>query len=968
MNLRGHQIRLLVVQRGGAEMTSKTPGKAWWDWIDAPSADPPVRGLVTVATYDRDGRPAEECALMEKAAAYGADAVFFEATQSGRPATAQAFVYASNSVPDDLDFAKLHRQLWSWGGVPLIYRKNHGRLQLFRCAHQADFLKGTQLRCNPVSTFAIAAEVSADPWWDAERLYNGSLWNDADTCKHLLSSQKAAHKSLFDAIKDLSELLDESRVLQKSLRRRLVILSLLIAYLEQRKVFPKGYFGRFQHGADRFFEVLCNGEALVALLKALEDRFNGNVFNLSDEEVAQLLKSQQLGRFASLVEGRQESNGQLTLWELYSFKDLPIELISQIYQLFVHDIASSVYTPPFLVRFLVDETLSWDRIDRLHANGEIILDPACGSGVFLVEAYKRLVLHWRTRNQWMQPDVTVLRGLMTRLRGVDIEQGAVELAAFSLCLALCDALEPEAIRKSIKLFPVLAGQSLHHSCFFEAKRNGLLTDPVGVILGNPPFRSKLGTSGAEQSYANYRRQHGEVVPDKQIGYLFLHEAMDAVVPGGVLCMLQQYNFLYNQKSLSFRRRFLRSYDVREIIDLVSVRGLFGAADTKIVVVVAEKNAPNPSSKVLHVTFRRSGRTEAEQGFELDYYDLHQVPLALALKHDLVWRANLMGGARALDSARRLAGFPTLKQFAYEQGWEIGEGFIEGQKGKLVLAPHLTGKPYLPSMALKTEGPDLTQLTTVKGKRFKTYYSERRFTPPMLLIRENKNLDHWLWDSGYLTYSQQIVGICAPSAQKAQLKVIDGWLKTSIRLQQAHLALSSPRLFAQKATALQADDVFSLIYPPDGRLDLSVNEQIVLDDVVDYYDDLIRLGDKSGAMQKASPRELAAFNQVYCAQLSAIYRRSPLTALAAYTWSGAICQPFCFGSGKIDWSDAEQLRDKINLLLHQEESKSLGMTGIVRLYDGPFIFLLKTDRVRHWMRSVALRDADETMADLRDQGF
>jgi 23S rRNA G2445 N2-methylase RlmL len=39
---------------------------------------------------------------------------------------------------------------------------------------------------------------------------------------------------------------------------------------------------------------------------------------------------------------------------------------------------------------MLDQALSWQRMDRLIANGEVILDPACGSGVFVVEAYKRL--------------------------------------------------------------------------------------------------------------------------------------------------------------------------------------------------------------------------------------------------------------------------------------------------------------------------------------------------------------------------------------------------------------------------------------------------------------------------------------------------------------------------------------------------------------------------------------------------
>ncbi|MDE0879623.1 MAG: hypothetical protein OSB00_13320 [Sphingomonas bacterium] len=45
-----------------------------------------------------------------------------------------------------------------------------------------------------------------------------------------------------------------------------------------------------------------------------------------------------------------------------------------------------------------------------------------------------------------------------------------------------------------------------------------------------------------------------------------------------------------------------------------------------------------------------------------------------------------------------------------------------------------------------------------------------------------------------------------------------------------------------------------------------------------------------------------------------------------------------------------------------------MTRIVRLYDDRFVFLLKPSRLRYWLRSIALRDADDIMHDLREQGF
>ena len=105
----------------------------------------------------------------------------------------------------------------------------------------------------------------------------------------------------------------------------------------------------------------------------------------------------------------------MTLWQLYSFKDLPVELISHVYQLFVKDTATAVYTPPFLVRLMLDEALSWERLDRLVERKEVILDPACGSGVFLVEAYKRLVLHWRSRNEWRKPTKRDLKKLLKKV-------------------------------------------------------------------------------------------------------------------------------------------------------------------------------------------------------------------------------------------------------------------------------------------------------------------------------------------------------------------------------------------------------------------------------------------------------------------------------------------------------------------------------------------------------------------------
>jgi hypothetical protein len=945
-------------------------GRDWLFEFDRARVGVVNEGIVSVEGYERDGRPPEEVTIMEKAAFYEAHAVFFEAPHDGKPPIAQAFIYRSEAPSQNRNFAILHQRLWSWGGVPLVYRVSAGMVQLFRCAHRPDFLKDGEIICNPFKTLKLAANIAEDPWWDADRLRNGTLWDDPQVCKKLLSSNLAAQKTLINAVKELYENLNKEGILPKALRRKLLILSVLIAYLEERDVFEDGYFGRFKKGADKFFQVMADGSALVALLEHLEARFNGHVFVLSDDERETLASSKQLPRFAKLVEGRQESSGQLTLWKRYSFADLPVELISHIYQLFVHDSSVAVYTPQFLVRLMLGEVLSWERLDRLERNDEVILDGACGSGIFLVEAYKRLVLHWRYRNGWKRPNQTVLKKLLTsRIRGVDLEGGAVELASFSLCLAICDALEPMEIRASMKLFPALKEKFIHTGCFFETREQGKVKDKVGVIVGNPPFASKLSTDGAKRAYDRYQKEHGDL-PDKQVAYLFLHESMEVLTPGGVLSMLQQYNFLYNQQSLGFRRKFIERWDVREILDFISVRGLFqkGSADTKVIAVVAAAQPAPPNRQILHATFRRSGRADAEQGFDIDYYDMHWLPRELVASNDGVWRSDLLGGGRVLGLADRTCKFRSLKELIQQSKWEIGEGWIVGNANDPRPAQHVIGKSYIRAEDLNDAEVVKSKLRIVSAKTLQRPRRAEIYTPPLLLVHKHEDLGFGKWMHSYLTYPHTIFGISAARGNADDLMKAADWLSNQKRQLQGLLALRGTSSLTSKATAVLSDDILELPFPEEWDLRLSGHEEILIDDIVDYYRDLVRLGEDSIAMKESGVCGLPAFNEIFTARINGVYNKNKLQALPAQAWPGVICQPYIFGKGNVDWSGAEELKDKVDALLREKRGGGLNITRIARLYDGACIYLLKPDRLRYWLRSVALRDADETLADLAQQGF
>jgi hypothetical protein len=446
--------------------------------------------------------------------------------------------------------------------------------------------------------------------------------------------------------------------------------------------------------------------------------------------------------------------------------------------------------------------------------------------------------------------------------------------------------------------------------------------------------------------------------------------MEMIAPGGVLAMLQQYNLLYNQQSLDFRKNFISKWDVREILDFVSVRGLFqkGGADTKVLVIVAESSRPPEDRRILHATFRRSGRVDAEQGFDVDYYDLHWLPRELVLNNDGVWRADLLGGGRALTLIDRLRQFPTLGAFAEKRGWNYGEGFIEGRRRVNRPSDHIVGKALLPSEALTADGIDESQIDVAPKKPIEGPRSAARFTAPLLLIREQMDIPHAVWPRGYLTYKNQIVGFAAPSKDLPVFREIDQWLSREATALAAFVAGVSVKLFTQRSTTLSGADILALPYPEGGTLDLAPNEQIIVDDIVKYQRDVVRLGENSAGMATRAGSALVSFSRVFTKQVNAIYRDTPLRALKPHTWPGITCQPFVFGHGDVDWENAVELGDRLDRLLKERDNRTLSVTRIARIYDDRFIFLLKPDRLRYWLESVALRDADEMLADLRAQGF
>ncbi|MCH8042275.1 MAG: N-6 DNA methylase [Planctomycetes bacterium] len=929
-------------------------------------------GLVAV-NHSLTELAADEAAVVRQAAAFEyVDFVFFRRFDDNRSSRVCAYVVDNDKHKLSNDkLANLHAALWLHGVAPLIYVTSATRIDILTCARGPDFWsKSRQTHVfKPAEQISLASSVERElkklRRFQAFRLADGTFWDDPRNAKYS-KHRKAAHETLIQAIVDVDAELGGD---EKPILRRLLLLMVLIKYLEDRSVFPSpGWFGTYCKGARSFFEVLKEGtpDGVLSLLRNLQRRFNGDVFDLPPD-ASQLLTESALRQFAELVEARTIKK-QRYLWELHSFEHIPVEIISHLYNRFLKG-KGQVYTPPFLASLILDYAMPYEQL----RGDERVLDPACGSGVFLVGAYRRLVNVWRKNNNWKEPNVKTLKRILSdSIFGVERDPTAVDLTAFSLSLAVCDALKPNVIWKDLN-FDRLRNHNIFERDFFDclptSQEHGdeSATDvelgKFDVIVGNPPFESKLSESGNRLN-EKLTRDRG-TLPDKQAAYLFLEQALTLLKPKAAACLLQPYGFLYNQKTFDFRSRIIRQSTIEAILDFVSIRNLFDGADTKPVAILVRNQEPDERHRISHFTFRRTYLAHQRLGFELDHYDCHQVPQGLAASEALIWRINLLGGGRLFRISDRLRHMRSLQAFVESKGWIFREGFIIGnRKWK---APFLTGSDFLPTNALTINGIGASKINTVTETHFEAPRIEELFQPALVLIKEHISLPCEFWDHGNLTFRHEIVGIHA-STRKAELRDFCKVFKAR-RSQYVFICLiHSSRALLAKATAILKADIAALPYPEENDdLAFAFWEKVIQEDTLDYIADFIRLGQNSALLRKVAGKEtVGQYAKLYRKLLGSVYEN--LEIAEPVFFDGVICQPFFFGKKpEIEWLD-DGCEEHLRELVHGEYGTVLRTNRVVRFYDQNVVFVVKPDRLRYWIRSTAIRDADDTLVDLQEQGY
>lgn len=982
-------------------------------------------GMRFVSEKDKEQDKPDVYLALEQAADFGATAVYFRFYDNAKPPQPQVYIYDRTELKDYPESdADIHHMLWNAGIVPFCFIFKSSKVLVYNCSKKPSYDELGVFTTDEHGLINLLDEAQKElEIYNAKKFDSGLFWESEAGKK--FDFNQGAYQQLLDQLKNVKSIII-SRVGNEhaSLVKRLLMMLILIKYLEERKgddgngaLIPNEFYKKFKPDNPSLEGVLDNPDTFIAVLQELtkKESFNGHLFYLNEaEQIAlknkidpNLLKYFVRGDMEFFAGNKQSSVGQISLWRLYEFNYLPIELISHIYEDFLVDEKGQkkegvVYTPPYLVQFLIDHAMPLATPQK-HFK---VLDPACGSGIFLVGAYKRMIQWWRYENDWKRPgkeDIEDLKQILKNsILGCDIEAEAVTLSYFSLSLALLDSLSPKEIWGNVH-FDNLIGTNLIQGDFFKTIYEGKLKEKFQLIIGNPPFKSSF-TKWAEkidneEKNSNVNRHD---VPDKQVSLLFLEQSLKLLAGAGKCCLiLPSGPTLYNSGSLDFRKYLFEQYWVKSIFDFTPLRtklfvGSSSNAKPAVVAITAENSEPRGRS-CFHYIFRRTKVSGEKIDFEIDHYDIHEIAYDTALNNARVWQSNFMGGGRLHYLLNKILILRTLGEYLEEKvtnnGWMVGEGWISSGNEEVKRVRELSLRNYrtdveeseFSRLEKKYKADWITghnyvvtgsftekKIEEIKESDIQYYYRSAKdnkeiFKPPHLLIKEQTGVNSIPieYREDYLTFKNEIIGIHAPEKDQKQLKKIESRFKGS-KLYSALLWLLSGRSITAREGVVLKQDILSLPYPEE-EIDFDPIEEILLSDISIYYSEFRKTGEKSIVLSRPNKKDLEAFGELYCRILNSVF--GGFKPLKPVVGNDFIAFPFVLGdSTEMDIPrDISDIEVKLNSLIDSQQGFNLWVKRIVKIYHKNVIFLYKPNQKRYWLRSIAIRDADETFLDLYKQG-
>ena len=574
--------------------------------------------------------------------------------------------------------AEIQHTCWNFQKVLFLYVYTKTEIRIYNCSVKpfvldkniADLKLKSQLQELQLFCCEETEEVklkTLNTLFSRIAIDTGFIWSaiEAKEIKDKLNLQNRVDKYLIKSLINVSRKLEKEGLKDKDIIHKLVMRSLFLLYLEDKGATTKPFYATFLDHADSYFKVLENIEATYNLFQRLSNDFNGSLFTITQEE-RNLVKPNHLELIKKCFINGCENDEQITLfegWRLFDFSIIRIELLSEIYENFLSELdeknkkdSGTFYTPPSLVELILNEKLPIQK-DKTNYNIKT-LDPSCGSGIFLVQSFKRLVKRYENKYQKKLTDFDILvKILKDNIFGIEIEPKSIKVAAFSLYLALLDNLDPKTgwWNGNIK-FPYLINDpddlTLNEQGYNLFKRDTISDLEISklqnfqLVVGNPPF----GTKNLSTTIKVYCEANDFA---KEMVLPFMHKA-PLLAPKGEIALIFNTKVLTNTGGTyqNFRQWLFNQNYVEKIYNFSILRKakknfggqLFGSAVEPISIVFYQKEKPeNPKETITYYAPKTYIKNDVLEGIVIDSSDEKHLPRIECEKKDSkIWKIAMWG--------------------------------------------------------------------------------------------------------------------------------------------------------------------------------------------------------------------------------------------------------------------------------------------------------------------------------------
>ena len=787
------------------------------------------------------------------------------------------------------------------------------------------------------------------------------------------------------------------------LLRKLVVKCILVKYIEEqvdeygKNIFKDKYFNTYLNtqisGVATFCDVIRAGN-ITALFKALNDKFNGGIFELDEAQESEIQQCN-LNPIAIALDGHFDLEGQGSLWAKYDLKLLPIEFISRLYEKFVTSSEGSqkdygaYYTPPHLARLLVDELLPFKSL--IDFNTFKLIDPSCGSGVFLVLAYKRLITLWMLKNNKRdiqgKEDIIALQGILKNcIFGIDINGDAVSITATSLQIELTSHLQPKDINL-LHFDNLQENGNLKEYGFFKWYKTE--TNRFDVVVGNPPFNinSKKSKENIENGidddfekevYINEKKKQ-KSFPYKNPALTVLYHSIESLLKpkGRAFMIMPSSSFLYMPTALDFRRTIISKWNVKKVYDFTPLMNyLWGKTKVATVAVLIEKELSS-NSVIDHIIVRSSSVNEKGSiRFQIDKYDKFSVLKDVAVKNNYIWKINLLGGGRlGFYHEKYTQNFLTIKKFS--RRWSRTTGYREDNNSTNQI--NINGKRILNTNKFDRDNIDDSMIDTVTENIFKRNVSGDVLTPINVLIRLNINYSMPIvLNTDDIGFFPGILGF--KSKDENGMRQFVELFRQNRDLYKTLIKIKSSKIFIQQSGEFSIDsqDILSLPINTDTSGNpipfepRSHIEQAVLEDTEMMAQCLNKTTGR--LFDNVTINELIQYGSAFCEILNFVYENGdyqfrPTRCIVHddYVW-------MTFEHTNVEKEIELQLsdlnKDIFQNILHNDISNlGLRINRIITSYsERNKVSFIKPRTFKYWTRSIGYRDAENVKAEMFNKGY